>query len=79
MVVCGGSQLNYPLSTLIKSILRYRQQAIIFHLLADDVTMRIIPLLFDTWRLPAGGFLYLFAIKVHSQAVFHFFIECLQI
>uniref|UniRef100_A0A8R1TVB3 Glycosyltransferase-like protein LARGE2 n=1 Tax=Onchocerca volvulus TaxID=6282 RepID=A0A8R1TVB3_ONCVO len=53
LVVCGGIQLSYPLSTLIKSILRYRQQAIVLHLLVDDIAMRIISLLFNTWRLPA--------------------------
>ncbi|EFO26269.1 glycosyl transferase family 8 protein [Loa loa] len=53
LVVCGAVQLSYPLSTLIKSILRYRQQAIVLHLLVDDITMSIISLLFSTWRLPA--------------------------
>ncbi|MCP9266398.1 Glycosyltransferase-like protein LARGE1 [Dirofilaria immitis] len=53
LVVCGGVQLSYPLSTLIKSILRYRQQAIVLHLLVDDIAMKILSLLFSTWRLPA--------------------------
>uniref|UniRef100_A0AAF5PGR8 Glycosyltransferase-like protein LARGE2 n=1 Tax=Wuchereria bancrofti TaxID=6293 RepID=A0AAF5PGR8_WUCBA len=58
LVVCGGVHLSYPLSTLIKSILRYRQQAIVLHLLVDDITMRIISLLFNTWRLPAVKVIY---------------------
>ncbi|VDN90108.1 unnamed protein product [Brugia pahangi] len=58
LVVCGGVHLSYPLSTLIKSILRYRQQAIVLHLLVDDITMRTISLLFSTWRLPAVKVMY---------------------
>uniref|UniRef100_A0A0R3S2F6 Glycosyltransferase-like protein LARGE1 n=1 Tax=Elaeophora elaphi TaxID=1147741 RepID=A0A0R3S2F6_9BILA len=53
LVVCGDVQLAYPLLTFIKSILRYRQQALVLHFLVDDITRRIVSLLFDTWRLPA--------------------------
>ncbi|KAL3981850.1 Glycosyl-transferase for dystroglycan family protein [Acanthocheilonema viteae] len=53
LIVCGSVRLSYPLTTFIKSILRYRQHALVFHFLVDNITMRVISLLFSTWRLPA--------------------------
>ncbi|VDM96748.1 unnamed protein product [Thelazia callipaeda] len=52
LIVCGDAQWAYSLSTLAKSILRYRQQKVVFHLIADDIARRIISMLFVTWRLP---------------------------
>uniref|UniRef100_A0A915PL69 Uncharacterized protein n=1 Tax=Setaria digitata TaxID=48799 RepID=A0A915PL69_9BILA len=64
--MCGSVRWSHPLSTLIKSILRYRQQAIVLHLLVDEIAMRITSLLFTTWQLPAESSIKLALSRLNS-------------
>lgn len=51
-MVCAGYNSTQSLVTVIKSIIYYRSRPIHFHLIVDEISMRTLKTLFNTWNLP---------------------------
>ncbi|KAF7991625.1 hypothetical protein HCN44_010426 [Aphidius gifuensis] len=51
-MVCAGYNSTQSLVTVVKSIIFYRSKPIHFHLLVDEISLRTLKTLFDTWNLP---------------------------
>ena len=53
-MVCAGHNSTFGLVTTVKSILFHRIIPLHFHLLVDEIAMRSLVVLFETWDLPQG-------------------------
>ncbi|XP_033218073.1 LARGE xylosyl- and glucuronyltransferase 2-like [Belonocnema kinseyi] len=51
-MVCAGFNSTFSLVTAVKSILFYRTTPLHFHLVVDEISMRSLVMLFQTWDLP---------------------------
>lgn len=61
-MVCAGYNSTQSLVTVVKSIIFYRSKPIHFHLLVDEISLRTLKTLFDTWNLPQGLYANIFKL-----------------
>ncbi|NP_001089877.1 LARGE xylosyl- and glucuronyltransferase 2-B precursor [Xenopus laevis] len=52
-IVCAGHNSSRDVVTLVKSILFHRRNPLHLHLITDDVALRVLRNLFNTWMVPS--------------------------
>lgn len=68
-VVCAGQRAASRTVILLKSILYNRHNPLSFHFVVNDISKKILAKLFETWKLPFGNHITVFACSSFIRLV----------